>query len=175
MQELPDTSGGASSSNGEFDDSGGLLQNNSWQQVAVPTRVQTYTKVAISIQKLGSVGRYIDVSSFKNYVELCSQIEKMFGLEGLEIEEQSGCSGTKRKTPLASVNLATHISSEAYGALKDQTKVGLAQVNTDFRVFTPILADFLVAHPILDDSPLVKKVNNFLKDPYDFEIDQRVI
>ncbi|KAI3724327.1 hypothetical protein L2E82_36099 [Cichorium intybus] len=79
MQELPDNSGGASSSNGEFDDSGGLLQNNSWQQVAVPTRVRTYTK----IQKAGSVGRSIDVSSFKNYDELCSEIEKMFGLEGL--------------------------------------------------------------------------------------------
>ncbi|CAH1435585.1 unnamed protein product [Lactuca virosa] len=79
MQELPDNSGGASSSNGEFDDSGGLLQNNSWQQVAVPTRVRTYTK----IQKAGSVGRSIDVSSFKNYDELCCEIEKMFGLEGL--------------------------------------------------------------------------------------------
>lgn len=79
MQELPDNSGGASSSNGEFDESGGLLQNNSWQQVAVPTRVRTYTK----IQKAGSVGRSIDVSSFKTYDELCSEIEKMFGLEGL--------------------------------------------------------------------------------------------
>lgn len=78
MQELPDNSGGASSSNGEFDDSG-LLQNNSWQQVAAPPRVRTYTK----IQKAGSVGRSIDVSSFKNYDELCSEIEKMFGLEGL--------------------------------------------------------------------------------------------
>ncbi|PWA45162.1 transcriptional factor B3 family [Artemisia annua] len=78
MQELPDNSGGASSSNGEFDDSG-LLQNNSWQQVAAPARVRTYTK----IQKAGSVGRSIDVSSFKTYEELCSEIEKMFGLEGL--------------------------------------------------------------------------------------------
>lgn len=78
MQELPDNSGGASSSNGEFDDTG-LLQNNSWQQVAAPPRVRTYTK----IQKAGSVGRSIDVSSFKNYDELCSEIEKMFGLEGL--------------------------------------------------------------------------------------------
>ncbi|KVI07815.1 Aux/IAA-ARF-dimerization [Cynara cardunculus var. scolymus] len=78
VQELPDNSGGASSSNGEFDDSG-LLTNNSWQQVAAPPRVRTYTK----IQKAGSVGRSIDVSSFKNYDELCSEIEKMFGLEGL--------------------------------------------------------------------------------------------
>ncbi|KAJ0466820.1 putative transcription factor ARF family [Helianthus annuus] len=78
MQELPDNSGGASSSNGEFDDSA-LLNNNTWQQVAPPPRVRTYTK----IQKAGSVGRSIDVSSFKNYDELCSEIEKMFGLEGL--------------------------------------------------------------------------------------------
>ncbi|XP_071702824.1 auxin response factor 5-like [Rutidosis leptorrhynchoides] len=78
VQELPDNSGGASSSNGEFDGSG-LLQNNSWQQVAAPARVRTYTK----IQKAGSVGRSIDVSSFKNYEELCGEIEKMFGLEGL--------------------------------------------------------------------------------------------
>ncbi|XP_076951970.1 auxin response factor 5-like [Bidens hawaiensis] len=73
---LPDNSGGASSSNGEFDDSA-LLNNNTWQQVP-PARVRTYTK----IQKTGSVGRSIDVSSFKNYDELCSKIEKMFGLEG---------------------------------------------------------------------------------------------
>ncbi|KAL8246063.1 hypothetical protein R6Q59_007279 [Mikania micrantha] len=78
MQELPDNSGGASSSNGEFDDST-LLNNNAWQQVAPPARVRTYTK----IQKAGSVGRSIDVSSFKNYDELCCEIEKMFGLEGL--------------------------------------------------------------------------------------------
>ncbi|XP_076952820.1 auxin response factor 5-like [Bidens hawaiensis] len=78
MQELPDNSGGASSSNGEFDDSG-LLNNNSWQQVAPPPRARTYTK----IQKAGSVGRSIDVSGFKNYDELRSEIEKMFGLEGL--------------------------------------------------------------------------------------------
>lgn len=37
----------------------------------------------LQIQKTGSVGRSIDVSSFKNYDELCSEIEKMFGLEGL--------------------------------------------------------------------------------------------
>ena len=37
----------------------------------------------LQIQKAGSVGRSIDVSSFKNYDELCSEIEKMFGLEGL--------------------------------------------------------------------------------------------
>lgn len=42
LQEFPDISGGTSSSNAEFDDNG-LLQNNSWQQVA--PRVRTYTKV----------------------------------------------------------------------------------------------------------------------------------
>ncbi|XP_061968557.1 auxin response factor 5-like isoform X2 [Populus nigra] len=75
-QDFPDNSGGTSSSNIEFDNSN-LLQNNSWQQVA--PRVRTYTKV----QKTGSVGRSIDVSSFKNYEELCSAIECMFGLDGL--------------------------------------------------------------------------------------------
>ena len=41
-QDLPDNSGGTSSSNVDFDESG-LLQNNSWQQMA--PRVRTYTKV----------------------------------------------------------------------------------------------------------------------------------
>ncbi|XVF63726.1 hypothetical protein PTKIN_Ptkin09bG0109200 [Pterospermum kingtungense] len=75
-QDLPDSSGGTSSSNVDFDESG-LLQNNSWQQMA--PRVRTYTKV----QKAGSVGRSIDVTSFKNYDELISAIECMFGLKGL--------------------------------------------------------------------------------------------
>lgn len=44
LQEFPDSSGGASSSNVEFDD-GSLLQNNTWQQAAPPVR--TYTKVRI--------------------------------------------------------------------------------------------------------------------------------
>lgn len=35
------------------------------------------------VQKKGSVGRSIDVTGFKNYDELCSAIECMFGLEGL--------------------------------------------------------------------------------------------
>ncbi|XP_059636438.1 auxin response factor 5 isoform X2 [Cornus florida] len=76
LQEFPDNSGGASSSNVDFDDSS-LLQNSSWQQVNAPVR--TYTK----IQKAGSVGRSIDVSRFKDYDELRSAIECMFGLEGL--------------------------------------------------------------------------------------------
>ncbi|XWS25880.1 hypothetical protein CRYUN_Cryun27aG0105700 [Craigia yunnanensis] len=75
-QDLPDSSGGTSSSNVDFDESG-LLHNNSWQQMA--PRVRTYTKV----QKAGSVGRSIDVTSFKNYDELISAIECMFGLKGL--------------------------------------------------------------------------------------------
>ncbi|XP_044481289.1 auxin response factor 5-like [Mangifera indica] len=75
-QDFQDNSGGTSSSNVEFDESG-LLQNASWQPVALPVR--TYTKV----QKAGSVGRSIDVTTFKNYDELCSAIEQMFGLEGL--------------------------------------------------------------------------------------------
>ncbi|GAV67848.1 AUX_IAA domain-containing protein/B3 domain-containing protein/Auxin_resp domain-containing protein [Cephalotus follicularis] len=75
-QDLADNSGGTSSSNVDFDESS-LLQNCSWQHVA--PRVRTYTKV----QKAGSVGRSIDVTGFKNYDELCSAIECMFGLEGL--------------------------------------------------------------------------------------------
>lgn len=77
LQDFPDNnSGGTSSSNVDFDESS-LLQNNSWQQVVPPMR--TYTKV----QKAGSVGRSIDVTSYKDYDELCSAIERMFGLEGL--------------------------------------------------------------------------------------------
>ncbi|CAN6539255.1 unnamed protein product [Malus baccata var. baccata] len=75
-QDLADASGGTSSSNVELDESS-LLQNSSWHPVVAPVR--TYTKV----QKTGSVGRSIDVTNFKNYEELCSAIECMFGLEGL--------------------------------------------------------------------------------------------
>ncbi|WCJ35127.1 Auxin response factor 5 [Euphorbia peplus] len=75
-QEFPDSSGGTSSSNADID-KGTYMNSNSWQPVA--PRARTYTKV----QKAGSVGRSIDVSSFKNYEELCSAIECMFGLEGL--------------------------------------------------------------------------------------------
>uniref|UniRef100_A0A1J3FJH6 Auxin response factor n=1 Tax=Noccaea caerulescens TaxID=107243 RepID=A0A1J3FJH6_NOCCA len=86
-QDFPDNSGGTgtSSSNVDFDDSS-LLQNSkgSWKKVATP-RVRTYTKV----QKTGSVGRSIDVTSFKDYEELKSAIECMFGLEGLLTHPQS--------------------------------------------------------------------------------------
>ncbi|PQQ21528.1 auxin response factor 5 isoform X1 [Prunus yedoensis var. nudiflora] len=76
-QDLADNSGGTSSSNIDLDESSLLQNNSSWHQVVPPVR--TYTKV----QKTGSVGRSIDVTSFKNYEELCSAIECMFGLEGL--------------------------------------------------------------------------------------------
>ncbi|KAK2660693.1 hypothetical protein Ddye_007226 [Dipteronia dyeriana] len=76
-QDFQDNSGGTSSSNVDFDESSLLQKTTSWQQVAPPVR--TYTKV----QKAGSVGRSIDVTTFKNYEELCSAIERMFGLEGL--------------------------------------------------------------------------------------------
>ncbi|KAL0795022.1 hypothetical protein Bca101_066399 [Brassica carinata] len=76
---------GTSSSNVDFDDTG-LLQNSkgSWQKLATP-RVRTYTKV----QKTGSVGRSIDVTSFRDYNELKTAIECMFGLEGLLTRPQS--------------------------------------------------------------------------------------
>ncbi|KAJ0257428.1 B3 DNA binding domain-containing protein [Hirschfeldia incana] len=77
---------GTSSSNVDFDDSSLLQQNSkgSWQKLATP-RVRTYTKV----QKTGSVGRSIDVTSFRDYKELKSAIECMFGLEGLLTRPQS--------------------------------------------------------------------------------------
>ncbi|CAH8357334.1 unnamed protein product [Eruca vesicaria subsp. sativa] len=82
-----DNSGGTgtSSSNVDFDDTS-LLQNSkgSWQKLATP-RVRTYTKV----QKTGSVGRSIDVTSFRDYEELKSAIESMFGLEGLLTRPQT--------------------------------------------------------------------------------------
>lgn len=42
-----------------------------------------YKKIIDQVQKAGSVGRSIDVTNFKNYEELLSAIECMFGLEGL--------------------------------------------------------------------------------------------
>lgn len=76
-QDFPDNSGGTSSSNVDFDESS-ILKNSTWQQQVAPP-MRTYTKV----QKAGSVGRSIDVTNFKNYEELLSAIEYMFGLEGL--------------------------------------------------------------------------------------------
>ncbi|MQL76211.1 hypothetical protein Taro_008594 [Colocasia esculenta] len=75
FQEFPDCSGGTSSSNVEVDDNY-HLNKDSRKQVSPPLR--TYTKV----QKVGSVGRSIDVTRFRNYDELKSAIACMFGLEG---------------------------------------------------------------------------------------------
>ncbi|KAL0391907.1 UNVERIFIED_CONTAM: Auxin response factor 5 [Sesamum radiatum] len=83
IQEYADNSGGASSSNIDYDDNN-LLQQSSFQQVT--PRFRTYTK----IQKAGSVGRSIDVSGFRNYKELLSEIERMFGLTGLLNDSGSG-------------------------------------------------------------------------------------
>ncbi|KAK4387468.1 Auxin response factor 5 [Sesamum angolense] len=83
IQEYADNSGGASSSNIDYDDNN-LLQQSSFQQVT--PRFRTYTK----IQKAGSVGRSIDVSGFRNYKELLSEIERMFGLAGLLNDSGSG-------------------------------------------------------------------------------------
>ncbi|CAA0818576.1 Auxin response factor 5 [Striga hermonthica] len=84
IHEYADNSGGASSSNVDFEDNATILQHGSWKPVA--PRFRTYTK----IQKAGSVGRSIDVSSFGNYDELRSEIERMFGLEGLLNDLSSG-------------------------------------------------------------------------------------
>ncbi|KAL8144124.1 hypothetical protein V2J09_017156 [Rumex salicifolius] len=85
IQDFPDNSGGTSSSNVDFDECS-LLQNSStWQQQQQqqqqvnPPPLRSYTKV----QKTGSVGRSIDVTSFRNYEELRSAIERMFGLDGV--------------------------------------------------------------------------------------------
>ena len=37
---------------------------------------------------MGLVGRSIDVASFKNYEELCQEIECMFGVEGVLNDEK---------------------------------------------------------------------------------------
>ncbi|GFZ10414.1 transcriptional factor B3 family protein [Actinidia rufa] len=81
LQEFPDSSGGASSSNVDFDDSS-LLQNSTWQQAAPPVR--TYTKVTVTVKHLQMA------IVFKNYKELRSAIECMFGLEGLLNDRSSG-------------------------------------------------------------------------------------
>ncbi|XP_058098796.1 auxin response factor 5 [Magnolia sinica] len=73
FQEFTDNPGGTSSSNVDIDENS-FLQNGSWQ----PPPLRTYTKV----QKLGSVGRSIDVTRFKDYNELKFAIACMFGLEG---------------------------------------------------------------------------------------------
>ncbi|CAA0838969.1 Auxin response factor 5 [Striga hermonthica] len=85
MREYGDNMGGTCSSNVDIDEANNnLLQPGPFQQVA--PRFRTYTK----IQKAGSVGRSIDVSSFRNYDELRSEIERMFGLKGLLNDSNSG-------------------------------------------------------------------------------------
>ncbi|CAJ1972521.1 unnamed protein product [Sphenostylis stenocarpa] len=83
LRDIPDNSGGTSSSHVDFDESS-FLQHNSWQKVPAPIR--SYTKV----QKAGSVGRSIDVNTFKNYEELIRAIECMFGLDGLLNDTKGG-------------------------------------------------------------------------------------
>ncbi|XP_010934525.1 auxin response factor 11 [Elaeis guineensis] len=75
LQDIPDSSGGASS--GSIDANEYSLNRGSRKQIS-PQPLRTYTKV----QKLGSVGRSIDVTRFRNYHELKSAIACMFGLDG---------------------------------------------------------------------------------------------
>ncbi|XP_020520669.1 auxin response factor 5 isoform X2 [Amborella trichopoda] len=72
---MPVNSGATSSSNVEINENS-FFPRNSWRQVT--PQMRTYTKV----QKLGSVGRSIDVTQFKNYEELTFAIACMFGLKG---------------------------------------------------------------------------------------------
>eukprot|EP01018_Ginkgo_biloba_P020021 Gb_02925 [translate_table: standard] len=82
VPDLPDSSDVASIL--ELDDSS-IMQRGSWKQLPPPVR--TYTKV----YKLGSVGRSIDISRYKNYDELRCELARMFGLEGqLEDPKRSG-------------------------------------------------------------------------------------
>ncbi|EPS61777.1 auxin response factor 5, partial [Genlisea aurea] len=85
VAEYADNSGGASSSNVDFEENNILQHQPSWHHQVAP-RFRTYTK----IQKAGSVGRSIDVSGFKNYDDLRSEIERMFGLEGFLNDLSSG-------------------------------------------------------------------------------------
>ncbi|WOK95347.1 hypothetical protein Cni_G04054 [Canna indica] len=71
LQDMPDCSAGTSSGNDYS-----LYQGSRKQVCQQPLR--TYTKV----QKLGSVGRSIDVTRFSNYHELRAAVACMFGLEG---------------------------------------------------------------------------------------------
>ncbi|KAJ6838183.1 auxin response factor 11 [Iris pallida] len=81
--DIPDTSGGTSSGTMEINDCS-FLDRRSMKQ-AGKQHLRTYTKV----QKLGSVGRSIDVTRFKNYHELISAIACMFGLEG-QLDDSRG-------------------------------------------------------------------------------------
>ncbi|URE13452.1 auxin response factor [Musa troglodytarum] len=74
LQDIPDCSAGTSGSVAANDYS--FYRGSRKQVCQQPLR--TYTKV----QKLGSVGRLIDVTRFSNYHELRSAVACMFGLEG---------------------------------------------------------------------------------------------
>ncbi|KAJ0966952.1 hypothetical protein J5N97_023869 [Dioscorea zingiberensis] len=76
LQDMPDSSGGTSSGSMDVNDYS-CLSRGTRKQVS-PQPLRTYTKV----QKLGSVGRSVDVTRFRNYQELKSAIACMFGLEG---------------------------------------------------------------------------------------------
>ncbi|OIV97342.1 hypothetical protein TanjilG_07094 [Lupinus angustifolius] len=54
----------------------GILNNGPWANQT--QRMRTYTKV----QKVGSVGRCIDVTRYKGYDELRHDLARMFGIEG---------------------------------------------------------------------------------------------
>ncbi|XP_074558801.1 auxin response factor 11 [Curcuma longa] len=75
LQDIPDSSAGTSSGSMAANDYN-LYRGSRKQTCQQPLR--TYTKV----QKLGSVGRSIDVMRFNNYHELRLAISFMFGLEG---------------------------------------------------------------------------------------------
>ncbi|KAJ7537978.1 hypothetical protein O6H91_11G030500 [Diphasiastrum complanatum] len=63
-----------------------LLQPPTWPQLQ-PAPTRTFTKV----YKLGSVGRSLDMSRFRNYEELRHELAKMFNLqEQLEDSQRSG-------------------------------------------------------------------------------------
>ncbi|KAJ7286633.1 hypothetical protein O6H91_Y021700 [Diphasiastrum complanatum] len=71
--------------NGHLDGSG-FLQPPSWPLLHSPP-VRTFTKV----YKLGSVGRSLDLTRFKSYDNLRTELASMFGLEGqLEDPQRSG-------------------------------------------------------------------------------------
>ncbi|KAL0928227.1 hypothetical protein M5K25_000099 [Dendrobium thyrsiflorum] len=72
LQDIPECSAGTSSGNIAAND------YNYLGKQAVQQPMRTYTKV----QKLGSVGRSIDLKRFRNYEQLKSAIVCMFGLEG---------------------------------------------------------------------------------------------
>ncbi|XP_064949003.1 auxin response factor 11-like isoform X2 [Musa acuminata AAA Group] len=75
LQDVPDSSAGTSSAIIAMNDCS-LYHGSRKQACQQPLR--TYTKV----QKVGSVGRSIDVTRFSNYFELRSAVACMFGLEG---------------------------------------------------------------------------------------------